>query len=323
MYMKEIIITKQDEGKRIDKYVRKVLSDAPLSFIYRLFRKKDVKINNKPKDISYILKDQDVLRIYVTDKQLVEFAKPKEMHKVKVNLDIIYEDENILIINKPRGILIHGDASEKRMTLSNQVLNYLYSKGEYNPANNGFIPGPAHRLDRNTSGVVIFGKKITILQELYELFKNRDAISKCYLLLVNGVIKKDGIIDAPLLKDEEKGLVKVDYGLNSKTAITKYFVRHNYSEYTLIESELITGRTHQLRVHFAFIDHPICGDNKYGNFSLNKKFSKDFNFDNQFLHAYKLEFKDVKGQLSYLSNKVFQAPLPKDEESILKRLKEK
>ncbi len=321
--MKEIIITKQDEGKRIDKYVRKILPDAPLSFIYRLFRKKDIKINNKPKDISYILKDQDVLRIYVTDKQLEEFAKPKEMRQVKVNLDIIYEDENILIINKPRGILIHGDANEKRMTLSNQVLNYLYAKGEYDPTNKGFVPGPAHRLDRNTSGIVIFGKKTTILQELFELFKNRDAISKYYLLLVNGVIKKDGIIDAPLLKDEEKGLVKVDFSSDSKTAITKYYVRKNYSKYTLIESELVTGRTHQLRVHFAYINHPICGDSKYGDFSLNKQFSKEYNFNNQFLHAYKIEFKEIKGQLSYLSNKIFNASLPKEEESILERIKEK
>lgn len=316
--MKEIVITKQDEGKRIDKYVRKILSNAPLSFIYKLFRNKDVKINNKRVDISYILKENDVLRIYITDKQLEEFNKPNVLRQVKYDLDIIYEDENILIVNKPRGILIHGDINEKRITFTNQVLNYLHDKGEYNSDDN-FTPSPAHRLDRNTSGIVVFGKKIKILQELYELFKNRECISKYYTLLVNGYVKQNGIIDYSLLKDEKKGIVYVSkYG---KTSITKYKVLECFSKYTLLEAELVTGRTHQLRVHFAEFKHPICGDSKYGDYKTNKKFEKEFDFQNQFLHAKRIVFRKIDGELSYLSDKEFVAKLPKEEEFIIKELR--
>ncbi len=317
--MKEITISKFDEGKRVDKYVRSFLNKAPLSFIYKLFRKKDIKINNKPIDISYILKENDILRIYVNDEQLKEFNKPKNIEKIKSDLDIIYEDENILVINKPRGILIHGDEDEKRITLTNKVLNYLYNKKEFNPANNSFTPSPAHRLDRNTSGIVIFGKKVTILQELFKLFQKKDSLSKHYYLLVEGVIKKDGVLDFPLSKDETKGIVKVSE--SGKTAITKYCVKENFLDKTLIDAELITGRTHQLRVHFAYFKHPICGDSKYGDFAKNKKFKKEFAFDDQFLHAYSLEFKELNGQLKYLSGKKFIAKLPYNEEEILNKLR--
>ncbi len=320
--MKEIIVSKSDEGKRIDKYVRKILSDAPLSFIYKLFRVKDIKINNKKVDISYILKENDILRIYITDQQLNEFNKPTILKPVKHKIDIVYEDENILIVNKPRGILIHGDINEKRMTLANQVLNYLHEKNEYDPNNSSFTPSPAHRLDRNTSGLVVFGKTVIALQELYELFKEKNSISKFYTLLVDGVLKNNGVIDYPLLKDETKGIVKVS--LNNplaKSSITKYKVIENFKNYTLVEAELVTGRTHQLRVHFAYIKHPICGDNKYGNFTLNKKFSKEYLFHDQFLHASCLKFYEVKGKLSYLSNRTFVAKLPKEEEKIIKILK--
>lgn len=317
--MKEITITKIDEGKRADKYVRSFLSEAPLSFIYKLFRKKDIKVNNKPIDIAYLLKEHDVLKIYVTDAQLEEFNKPKVIKNVKYNLDIVYEDENILILNKPRGILIHGDEEEKRLTLSNQVLNYLYAKGEYEPNSHNFTPSPAHRLDRNTSGIVVFGKKNTILQELYELFKNKDAIEKHYYLLVEGIIKKNGVLNYPLLKDESKGVVRVDK--NGKTALTEYVVKENFANKTLIEANLITGRTHQLRVHFAHFNHPICGDKKYGNYDANKVFKKKYDFDDQFLHAKSISFHDVGGQLSYLNGREFIAKLPKIEEDIITSLR--
>lgn len=322
--MKEIIISKIDAGKRVDKYVRKVLSDAPLSFIYRLFRIKDIKVNAKRVSINYILQENDILRIYVSDEQLKEFNKPNALRPVKANINIIYEDENILIVNKPRGILIHGDEKEKRITLTNQVLNYLYEKKEYNPDNKSFIPAPCHRLDRNTSGLVIFGKKTTILQALYTLFKNRESIEKYYLLLVNGTLKKDGEINVPLIKDEKEGIVKVaSNNENGKPASTRYFIKENFLDKTLLEAELITGRTHQLRVHFAYINHPICGDNKYGNFMLNKNFSKTYNFEDQFLHAYKIKFNNLNGELKYLSNKEFTAPLPLNMEAILKSLRGK
>lgn len=322
--MKEFIITEKDASQRIDKFIKKVLNEAPLSFIYKLFRVKDIKVNNKRVDISYILQVGDNVKIYVSDEKLGEFSKSKVVTPVKdFSLDIIYEDENILIINKPRGILIHGDESETRLTLSNLVLNYLVNKKEFDPnIDKGFIPSPAHRLDRNTSGLVMFGKNIGALQELFEIIKDKKELSKYYLTLVVGRINKKGVIDYPLLKDEKTGKVKVSsFSSGAKSAITEYKLIKTYNNYSLVEAKLITGRTHQLRVHFSYINHPIVGDSKYGDFNVNKMFEKKYKFHNQFLHAYKLEFKNIEGKLSYLSNKTFTCDLSKEENNIINIIK--
>ena len=321
--MKELVISKENEGQRVDKFVRKYLNDAPLSFVYKTFRKKDVKVNGHWVNIDYILKKDDVLRIYVTDSQLLEFNKPKPIENVKFNHEIIYEDENILIVNKPRGLLVHGDSNEKRLTLSNQVLNYLYSKGEYNPNDNyGFVPAPAHRIDRNTSGLVIFGKTIKALQILLDLFKDKDNLEKTYLALVVGHVDKVGDINAPLIKDESSGLVKVDFhSKNSKQAISHYEVERYFANYSLVNVTILTGRTHQIRVHMNYIGHPVVGDGKYGDFKVNKIFKSEYNFENQFLHARRIHFLEVPGVLSYLGNKTFVAKLTREEEKIINNLK--
>ena len=131
--MKEILIKKEFSNQRADKFVRKFLNDAPLSFIYKLFRKKDVKVNKHWIKQNYILQENDLLEIYVSDAQLLEFNNPKKIENIQVNLNIIYEDKNILVVNKPTGILIHGDENEKRITLSNKFLSYLYNINEFNP----------------------------------------------------------------------------------------------------------------------------------------------------------------------------------------------
>ena len=167
-------ITYKDANQRIDKYVKKYFSNAPLSFIYKLFRKKDVKINNHWVKENYILKENDEISIYVTSSQMEDFIVNQELKKKEFPYQIVYEDKNVLIVNKPRGILVHGDINEKEKTLTNDVLNYLYLKDEYNPRIDiGFTPGTAHRLDRNTAGLVIFGKNITALQILQDLFKDK------------------------------------------------------------------------------------------------------------------------------------------------------
>lgn len=319
--MKEIKITGENCNQRIDKFVRKFLNEAPLSFIYRLFRKKDIKINGHWVKENYILQNNDVLRIYVTDEQLSEFNKPRKIEDIKATFQIVYEDKNILIVNKPKGLLIHGDESEKRITLSNMVLSYLYKKGEYIPDGEGFVPSPCHRLDRNTSGLVIYAKNVESSQILMDLFKTHENIKKSYLALLKGKTDEKGTIEAPLIKDSDTGFVKVgSVDRGAKRAITKYKLLTCNDSYSLAEADLITGRTHQLRVHFSYIGHPIVGDQKYGDFSLNKIFDEKFNYHYQFLHAYKVQFIDVSGILSYLSNKTYVANLfPKDEE-ILKSL---
>lgn len=321
--MKEILISKTDQGQRADKFVRKYLSNAPLSFIYKLFRIKDVKINGKRINRDYILKENDVLRIYVSDDQLLEFNKTRVIVKTKLPLSIIYEDDNILIVNKPSGLLVHGDEKEKRITLTNMVCTYLMEKENYN-LNSQFIPSPCHRLDRNTSGLVVFAKNIESLHLLEELFKEKKQLKKEYICLVEGKLYGNNKIDAPLYKNEKTKTVSVRSEENGgKKAITLYEVMENFADCSLIRARIITGRTHQIRVHFSYIGHPILGDSKYGNFTLNKRFKELYHYENQFLHAEKLTFLNIEGILSYLSNKVFECPLPEKEALILSDIKKK
>ncbi|MBR0301998.1 MAG: RluA family pseudouridine synthase [Bacilli bacterium] len=312
-------ISSLEAHQRVDKYLRKYLSQAPLSFIYKLFRKKDVKINGHWVKENYILNEGEELVVYVSDEQLEEFNQPRKVEKVSLNHPIIYEDENILVINKPRGLLVHGDKDEQRVTLANEVLNYLYFKGEYDPKENqAFRPAPAHRLDRNTSGLVLFAKNLECLQILEDLFKDKEEIDKIYLALVKGHLDEVMMIDAPLLKDEKTGLVKISK--QGKSALTSVEPYKYYDDLSLVKVQIFTGRTHQIRVHLASKGLPVVGDSKYGDFQLNKEFKDLYKFDNQFLHAYQIRFKNIKGKLSYLSNKTLTAPLPKKEEEILSKL---
>lgn len=319
--MKSIKVDKLNSNKRIDKFVRKYLNDAPLSFIYKLFRKKDVKVNDHWVKENYILKENDEIKIYVTDNQLNDFNKPKDIEKLNANLNIIYEDDNILIINKPKGILVTGNEDEKRITLTNFVQSYLFKKNEFKNDGIDFTPSPVHRLDRNTSGIVVFAKNLLTSQLLMEEFKNHNNLDKYYLALCYGKFEKDdGIINANLLKDEEKNIVKISNKEGSKESITEYKVLDYKDGYSLALVHLLTGRTHQIRVHMSYIGHPVIGDSKYGNFKINKEFDNKYKYDSQFLHAYKLSFKNMIDNLSYLSNKSFKAKLSKKEEEILKNI---
>ena len=317
--MKKITISSKEANQRVDKYVKKFLNEAPLSFIYKLFRKKDVKINGHWVKENYILNEGEELTIFVTDSQIEEFNKPKEIEKVTLNHQIVYEDENVIIVNKPRGLLVHGDEGEKKLTLANQVINYLYFKGEYDPKNDhGFIPAPAHRLDRNTSGLVCFAKNLVSLQELEELFKEKEEITKEYKALVVGKFEGTKRIDAPLLKDQKTGLVRISK--QGKNAVTIVKFAENHGDFTLVNVQILTGRTHQIRVHLASIGYPVVGDAKYGDFKVNKEVREKYKFENQFLTAYKLSFKNLKGHLSYLSGKSFEVKLPEEEEKLLAKL---
>ena len=198
-------------------------------------------------------------------------------------------------------------------------LNYFYYKGEYDPSENqGFRPAPAHRLDRNTSGLVLFAKNLVSLQELEDLFKDKEEIDKIYLALVKGHLDEPMMIDAPLLKDEKSGLVKISK--LGKSALTRVEPFKYYDDLSLVKVQIFTGRTHQIRVHLSFKGFPVVGDGKYGDFTLNKEFKDIYKFDNQFLHAYQIHFKKIGGHLSYLTNKTFVAQVPKKEQEILDKL---
>ena len=310
--MREFIVNESEKGLTLEKYVYKVLPFAPMSFIQKLFRKKDVKVNGKHQDKKYRLNENETVSIYINHAQFVEFQKEKDLKpSLKIKDWIIYEDKNVLFINKPRGLLVQK-SSPNDESLDQLVIEYLMATNQYDPAKEvAFIPGPAHRLDRNTSGIVAFGKNHETLTMLFDLFKNHNLINKHYLALVVGNIEKDkDIITAPLKKDEKNN--KVIVAKDGKTAQTVYKVIKRYLGFTLLDITLLTGRTHQIRVHMSYINHPVVGDSKYGNFAVNKEFKEKYHFSNQFLHAYKIGFGELDYPLNNLSKKEFTAE-PREE----------
>ena len=310
--MQEFVIQSSESGLTLEKYVFKVLPAAPLSFIYKLFRKKDIKVNGHHEDKKYRVSANEVVAIYITDAQFDEFQKEKDLEpNLKIKDWIIYEDKNVLFVNKPRGLLVQKSAPNDE-SLDQLVIEYLMATKQYDPNKElGFVPGPAHRLDRNTSGIVAFGKNHDTLTMLFDLFKNHDLINKHYLALVVGNLEKDkDIITAPLKKDEKNN--KVVVAKDGKTAKTVYKVIKRYNGYTLLDVTLLTGRTHQIRVHMSYINHPVVGDSKYGDFEANREFKNKYHFANQFLHAYKIGFGDLKEPLTNLSRKEFTAE-PREE----------
>ena len=291
--MREYKISKEENNIRLDKYVKKILKDAPLSMIYKLFRKKDIKVNGKAANDKTVLQEGDTVRIYLVEEKYNDVVSQKKVNIKEHHFKVVYEDDNILIVSKPVGIVVQDAENVNEATLTDEVRSYLVEKKEYNPEEQiGFDPSPAHRIDRNTSGLVIYGKNIEALQELNEMFKNRTGIDKSYLALVCGKITKEGRIDKPLFKDENDKTVRVDNRLG-KTAITEYKPLVFSEDFTLVEAHILTGRTHQIRVHFSSINHPLVGDKKYGNFGVNFEFTKMFKWKNQFLHAYRIFFAGI------------------------------
>jgi 23S rRNA pseudouridine955/2504/2580 synthase len=322
--MIEITIGEDNANQRIDKLTKKLLPQLPCSYIFKLFRKKDVKINNHHVDINAMVKVGDVVRIYVKDDIVDEFA-PQPLTPTK-NLphQIIYEDENILVVNKPAGILTNAENKTSTRTLEKDVLSYLYGKGQYDPTIlKGFAPAPLHRLDLNTSGVILFGKNLPTIQYFNALFQTKNQLQKYYTTLVCGELTKKGVINTQLLKDSSSSYVKVSREENSKEALTEYTVERNYYDFTLLRVKILTGRTHQIRVHMASVSHAVVNDPKYGDFNKNHAFKALTNCDSIWLHASELHFGHLTGKLGYLSNLVFVAPLPNYLEDTLQCLKPK
>lgn len=223
---------------------------------------------------------------------------------------IVFEDQNVLIVNKPRGLLLQQDGDETHQSLDKIVSDYLK-----------ITAMPVHRLDKDTSGLCIFAKNKKAAEEMSKIFNDHSQIEKHYLTLVAGSITEDGVVDAPLRKSfERKKMVVAPLKSGAKQAITKYHPIKNFKEYTLLDIELLTGRTHQIRAHMSYIRHHVVGDIKYGDYKINNEFKRLFNFENQFLHAYKIKFLDIKGPLNYLKNKEFSVELPLELQEILKKL---
>ncbi len=305
--MLRFTVGKNDAGMRMDKLLIKLMPTLPKSLMYKYIRQKDIKVNRKRTDISYKPVEGDIIEAYVPD----EFAKkvePKyDFLSAPDKLDIVYEDENILLVDKKQGLLVHPDKNEYRDTLIGRICHYLYKKGEYDPSKeNSFVPALANRIDRNTGGIVIAAKNAAALKILCDKIKDRE-LDKRYLAVVHGILnKKCDLLEGYLFKDEEKNRVFLDKNKTdkNKTIKTKYRVLKEKDNLSLVEVELITGRTHQIRAHFASIGHPLLGDGKYGKLKEDKKLG----FNKQALYSYRLtfDFTTDAGILNYLKGKTFE-----------------
>lgn len=321
--MIEIKITENEDNQRLDKFLRKYLPNAPLSYIFKLLRKKDVKINDKRANQEAIIKNGDNLKIYITDDDYEKFKNNKKTMVVRKQFNIAYEDENILVVIKPKGLLVHGTQEEKKNTLVNQVITYLQSTGEYNPrTEKTFVPASVNRLDRNTSGLVLFGKNYKSLQILNKMIKEKNYIRKYYLTIVAGEFKKEIHLKDNISKNEKMNRVRINNSSSEDTKDIETIVKPIIAnkDYSLVEVEIITGRTHQIRVHLASIGHPIIGDVKYGSKRVNNEVEKRFGLKSQLLHSYKLYFDKTLDELAYLDDKTIEIDFPMEYNSIKNQL---
>lgn len=313
--MIKVEIGKNEQNQRLDKFLRKYLENAPLSLIYKAIRK-DVKVNGKRAREDTVLQLGDTVSLYMKDEDLEKFQKKQRVRSAKRQFQIAFEDEQILVAEKPLGLLTHGDSQEKRHHLANQVVDYLIEEGAYNPRlEKTFTPAPVNRLDRNTTGLVLFGKTNPALQALNQMIREKDKVRKFYLTIVSGRMTKPLHLRDRMTKDAEANRIQVlsmDAEGKEMETIAKplRFGRFEGMDYTLTEVEIITGRTHQIRAHLAKAGFPIIGDAKYGDRSVNAMAKSKFDLHSQLLHAYRLCFSGGTGELSYLNGLQVEAALP-------------
>ena len=301
--MREFIINNNDAGQRVDKFLLKAVKRLPQSLMYKYIRLKRIKLNGKRCDIKTRLNEGDVLSLYIND-EFFEENKETDFLLANASIDIAYEDENILVADKKPGLVVHEDNDHIADTLINRIKNYLYKKGEYDPNDeNSFAPSLCNRIDRNTQGLVVCAKNAQSLRILNEKIKNRELNKKYLCVCIGKFSKKSDTISAYHIKDEKNNTVKIlpspAYG--AKKIVTGYNVLKEKDGLSLVEIALITGRTHQIRAHMAYIGHPLLGDGKYGKNILNKK----YHLKTQALCAYKLkfDFSTDSGILGYLNGK--------------------
>lgn len=307
--MREFQIHSNEAGQRLDKYLKKLLCNAPGSFVYKMMRKKNIVLNGKKTAGAEQLKEGDRVTLFLSDETFLKFSggeqsfsEYEKLKKLSVQLSVVYEDPDVIIINKPAGMLSQK-AKESDLSANEYILAYLIGENVLTEEMmRTFKPSVCNRLDRNTSGLLIAGKTLKGLQEMSNALKMR-TVKKYYRCIVRGEIKEEAYVKGWLWKDSKTNRVTVSElrpnGQQSARASmlareieTEYrpvLVKNGYTE---LEVHLITGRSHQIRAHLAYLGHPIVGDEKYGDRSINGQFRKRFGISSQLLHAYRMEFED-------------------------------
>lgn len=303
--MVEVTVGPMEAGKKVHRLVRQLLPGVPLSGVYKMIRTGRVKRNGKRAKSDDVVEQGDVIRLYMAETDFAEVSKAiKKFGGVSTDVDVVFEDERMLVVNKPVGLLVHGAGEEHKDTLVNRVLAYLHGRGELEQKM--FTPSPLHRLDRNTSGLVLFGKNGATARELSADMESH-AIRKWYLAIVSGRVPASGEISAPVARDAESNITRVVAGeAGAKDALTRYQRIVAVDKSSVVKVELVSGRTHQIRAHFAHLRHPLLGDVKYGGGYL----SDDPAENHQWLHAAGLVMRDGRR---------FYAPPPTDFVDVLRR----
>lgn len=326
--MKQFIITENDAGQRLDKFLKKLLPNASSSLIYKFNRKDKIKINGKKQDNEYKLLTWDIVKVFLIDWDFETLTKKQELKQLETRekfdtKNIVYEDGDVLVINKEPGINVHpGDYKTKESNIISQVQDYLWNK--LNSLT--FKPSLVHRIDRDTSWILIIWKKKDILTKLVADFKEHKKVKKIYYAIVIWKLpNKSWTIDKKLLRIEwAKNEDKVQVSDKGQTAITNYKVLKEYILKTPtgekiiseVEVEILTGRMHQIRVHLSSLGTPIIWDNKYWDKQFNSYISKNFWLSRQALHAWKIEF------FHYGKNKIqsLEAKIKKDLTNFVNKL---
>lgn len=357
--MKQFYVEQNEAGQRLDKLLSKLLNKAPKSFLYKMLRKKNIVLNGKKADGSEKLSLKDEITMFLSDETIAQFTEQTEAVEHHKELDIVYEDQHILVVNKPIGELSQK-AEKEDVSMVEYILSYLLTSKQLTREQlASFKPGICNRLDRNTSGLLIAGKSLPGLQEMAEILKNR-SLGKYYLCIVKGRLEGRKRIEGYLSKDEDINKVTIypakngdaeyicteyeplliaegNNGLRSVrteqptgTGTTAAFEKKpeaamegTKGAYTLLQVKLITGRSHQIRAHLASLGHPLIGDYKYGDQKTNHYFKTNYGLTHQLLHSYRMEFPKLTGELSYLSGKMLTAKEPEIFLQIKKDLFEK